>query len=399
MVPYMEIQPQTSRELRGIAIASTEDMITRINETTWRVCSQSNFALSYLVTKLDHYVHKMNWKCECPDYRYRDVVCKHIHAVRLSSLLRAKAESTNFGFALALDEPVCLSCGCKQLIKSGLRKNKYGDVQRYKCQSCGFRFTVNLGFQKMKNSPKIITLIMDLYVKGCSTRKIVQHLQDFYELKVDHSTIVRYVQRYTEVIKQFVDSLTPQLSGVWHADETLINIKDTERMGKGLYAYAWACMDSQTRFLLACEISKHRYATDGASMFRKAKDVAKGKPMVIITDSYQGYKQAVKDVFYTNTKPRPIHIKTKAIKNGMTNIKIERHFGELKNRTKTMRGLGNDKGAQTYMDAHRINHNFIKPHMALNNQTPAEVAGINLRLGQNKWLDLIKISARYSRFN
>lgn len=36
--------------------------------------------------------------------------------------------------------------------------------------------------------------------------------------------------------------------------------------------------------------------------------------------------------------------------------------------------------------------------MGLNNQTPA-VAGINLLLGENKWLNLIKISARYKKFN
>ena len=37
--------------------------------------------------------------------------------------------------------------------------------------------------------------------------------------------------------------------------------------------------------------------------------------------------------------------------------------------------------------------------MGLNNQTPAQVARINLPLGQNKWLDLIVISARYKKFN
>lgn len=199
-------------------------------------------------------------------------------------------------------------------------------------------------------------------------------------------------------MKEYVDSLTPQLSGTWHADETLINIKDTEPMGKGLYSYAWACMDSQTRFLLACEISKHRTSSDGAGMFRKAEQVAKGKPIAIITDSYSGYNNAVNDVFYTNTKPRPVHIKTKAIANGMDNVRMERHFGELKNRTKSMCGLGNDQGAQTYMDVHRINHNFLKKHMGLDNQTPAQVAGINLPLGKNKWLDLIKISARIRKF-
>jgi transposase-like protein len=401
----MSTQKQNPRELRGLAIASTEGMVTRIDETIFSVKSQSNQAISYLVTKSEHLWNgKLNgyiWRCTCPDSTYRKVVCKHAYACQLNQLLRAKAENKNFGFSIELDEPVCLSCGAKELIKSGLRKNRYGDVQRYKCQSCNFRFTVNLGFQKMKNSPKIITLIMDLYVKGISTRKVVQHLQDFYDLKVDQSTVVRYVQRYTEIIKNFVDeAVTPNFKNpVWHMDETMINIKNTEKMGKGFYSYAWTVMDSHTRFLLAMQISKHRTVSDGVTTLKKAEKVAQGKPMAVITDSYQWYSQIVKDVFYTREKPRPLHIKTKAIAKGMDNVRIERQFGELKDRTKVMRGIGNDKSAQIYADLHTINHNFIKPHMALNNRTPAQVAGINLPLGKNKWLGLIKISARNKKFN
>jgi hypothetical protein len=37
-------------------------------------------------------------------------------------------------------------------------------------------------------------------------------------------------------------------------------------------------------------------------------------------------------------------------------------------------------------------YNFIKPHQGLNGKTPAEVAGINLELKGNGWLDLIKKS-------
>lgn len=391
------MQAQNPRELRGLAIASTEDMVTRINDTAWRVRSQANPTISYLVTKLDHKVHGQYWKCECKDAYYRQVICKHCYACQLSQLLRAKAESKNFGFALALDEPVCLSCASNNIVKDGLRKNKSGAIQRYTCKSCDYRFTVNYGFQKMKNSPKIITLVIDLYMKGCSYRKIVDHLQQFYEVKVNASSVLRWIRKYTNIMKEYIDSLTPQLSGIWHADETLINIKDTERTGQGLYSYAWACMDSQTRFLLACEISKHRTSSDGAGMFRKAEQVAKGKPMAIITDSYRGYNDAITDVFYTKTKPRPIHIKTKAIANGMDNVRMERHFGELKNRTKSMRGLGNDQGAQTYMDAHRINHNFLKEHMGLGNQTPAEAVGLDLNLGTNKIENLIRQSAKAKR--
>lgn len=40
----------------------------------------------------------------------------------------------------------------------------------------------------------------------------------------------------------------------------------------------------------------------------------------------------------------------------------------------------------------RINHNFVKPHQGLDGKTPAESAGINLELGDNKYLDLIKLS-------
>lgn len=73
----------------------------------------------------------------------------------------------------------------------------------------------------------------------------------------------------------------------------------------------------------------------------------------------------------------------------MDNVRMERHFGELKNRTKSMRGLGNDESAQIYADLHRINHNFVKPRVALNGKTPAEVCGIKVE-GKNKWLTLIQ---------
>ncbi len=44
-----------------------------------------------------------------------------------------------------------------------------------------------------------------------------------------------------------------------------------------------------------------------------------------------------------------------------------------------------------------LNHNFIKPHMALNGKTPAEIAGIKVE-GKNKWLTLIQ-QASVSGYN
>jgi hypothetical protein len=42
------------------------------------------------------------------------------------------------------------------------------------------------------------------------------------------------------------------------------------------------------------------------------------------------------------------------------------------------------------MDGWQVYYNYIRPHQTLNGFTPAEASGINLKLGENKWLDLIE---------
>jgi len=55
--------------------------------------------------------------------------------------------------------------------------------------------------------------------------------------------------------------------------------------------------------------------------------------------------------------------------------------------------LDNAKASQELLDAMRIHYNFIRPHHALKGQTPAEVAGINLNLGENKVEELMRHAA------
>jgi hypothetical protein len=58
-----------------------------------------------------------------------------------------------------------------------------------------------------------------------------------------------------------------------------------------------------------------------------------------------------------------------------------------------MRGLNTAKKSQELVDAMRIHYNFIRPHQAIGNQTPAEAADINLRLGENKVENLMRQAA------
>jgi len=57
-----------------------------------------------------------------------------------------------------------------------------------------------------------------------------------------------------------------------------------------------------------------------------------------------------------------------------------------------MRGMQNEETAKLMMEAFKNYYNFIRPHQALHGLTPAEMAGLDLELGGNKWKGLIEIA-------
>ncbi len=75
---------------------------------------------------------------------------------------------------------------------------------------------------------------------------------------------------------------------------------------------------------------------------------------------------------------------------------MEQLNGEIRDREKTMRSLKNIE--TPVLKGMQIFHNFIKPHMALNNQTPADLAGIKVE-GENKWLTLIQNASQLTKID
>ncbi|MGA9170115.1 MAG: integrase core domain-containing protein, partial [Nitrososphaeraceae archaeon] len=72
------------------------------------------------------------------------------------------------------------------------------------------------------------------------------------------------------------------------------------------------------------------------------------------------------------------------------NPKVERLNGTMRDRESVMRGLDTAESAQELVDAMRIHYNFIRPNQAIGGQTPAEAAGIDLNLGDNKVENLMR---------
>ena len=367
------------RQVRGYAIVAQGGQITRIDPETYRVKSQSKKA-SYLVTKDEN-----GWRCECPDFKYRNVVCKHVFSVLFSLEVRREVASPDGVFQIEerkADATDCPFCNSPNVKKYGTRKTKNGKVQRFKCKTCGHRFTVNeSGFEKIQVDPKVVTLALDLYFKGISLRKITDHMKQFYDVEVSHVTIYNWIQSYTKLINRYLESLTPELGAVWHVDEMKVK-------SNGEWVWLWNIMDEDTRFLLSSLVSRKRKIKDARRIFQKAKEIAETKPDIVVSDGLQSYTRAFKKEFYTLRKPRVEHVRMPRFTDPINNNIVERLQGTIREREKVTRGTKEE--IQTLADGLRNYYNFIRPHQSLDGKTPAEVAGIELELGKNKWLSLIK---------
>jgi transposase-like protein len=382
------------RKLRGLAIVAQAGTIERINAETYRVKSQSGNGW-YQVSKEDG-----EWRCECPDYARRGVVCKHCYAVACSITLRDKATSQNFPPRVELPQLSSLSCkrGSPEIVIDGLRANKAGKLQRFTCKVCGYRFVVHEGFLKMKNDGKIVCLALDLYFKGNSFREIADTLSQFYNVNVEHSTVIRWLQKYVRIAKAFVDDLKPELSGIYHVDEIVVRVRKTEPMKiankcgvqNENYAWLWNLADHNTRFLLASRVSKKREANDARAVFQDAKKLMVKRPLAVVHDGLHTYNEAFNREFYTNAGPRIENVRSVGQRDEGLNQMVERVNNTVRDREKTFRGMDNDRSAQIMADGIRINYNFIRPHMGLDGRTPAQTAGLDLGLDGIRWKELIR---------
>jgi transposase-like protein len=372
-----------TREERGKMIAEKPNQIQRLGERFYKVASQSGHGM-YDVTKA-----RMNktigWVCDCPDFTYRQVKCKHIWAVEFSSALREKVRQSVV--IEPLSPHVCPYCTSTMLVRHGLRHNKYGDLQRFTCRDCGKRFSQNFGFEKLKANPQAVTSAMQLYFTGESLRN-VQKLLRLQGVEVTHQTVYNWIKKYTGLMEKYLDQITPQVSDTWRADELFLKVK-------GNMKYLYALMDDETRFWIAREVADTKYHADVHQLFKQGREVASKAPHRIITDGARNFTAGIESEFWREKKALAIvHDRDIRFNGEIHNNKMERLNGEIRDREKVVRGV--KKPDSPLIGGYQIYHNYIRPHMALENRTPADLAGITVK-GRDKWLTLIQNATAIER--
>ncbi|MDG6995764.1 MAG: IS1 family transposase [Nitrososphaerota archaeon] len=188
--------------------------------------------------------------CNCLDFKHRHEevgICKHIHAVKFWIASQVELKQKPKPKVFSDDSIQCDKCGSIRVWKFGYDAEK----QIYKCKDCKHKFRYSL-LKKARYSPETVSLCLDLYFSGTSLAKTARILNNQFDMKLGKVTIYRWIQKFVPKISEYVNSLSPQLSDVWHADELFVKMKKgvnyttSDKRRYEHIAFLWNVMDRKT---------------------------------------------------------------------------------------------------------------------------------------------------------
>jgi transposase-like protein len=274
----------------------------------------------------------------------------------------------------------CKNCGSNAVYKFGT----YKGTQLYMCKSCKRKFADNKALPRMRTPTDQISDALNMHYEGMSLNAIKRNLKQQNNYDVSDVAIYKWIDRFTDDAVRETRDLHPKVGDVWVADETVLDID-------GKNVWFWDIIDAKTRFLLASHVSFTRTTKDAESLMRKAAKRAGKTPKQVLTDKLASYLDGIEVVFGGDTE----HVRSKGFTVQPNTNLIERFHGTLKDRTKVMRGLKNIESAIEFTDGWLVHYNFLRPHSALDDKTPAEEAG--LKSPYKNWADVVNAGKPQSR--
>ena len=149
---------------------------------------------------------------------------------------------------------------------------------------------------------EIILLCVRWYLRYPLSYRDVEEMMQERGIRVDHTTIYRWVQRYAPELEQRCRSYLKATTDSWRVDETYIKVKK-------LWMYLYRAVDSQgntLEFLLS-----HRRDTEAAKRFFSKALAAPhiSTPRVITVDKNAAYPKAFHELKAEGIMPDPCELR------------------------------------------------------------------------------------------
>jgi transposase-like protein len=232
----------------------------------------------------------------------------------------------------------------------------------------------------MRNEKNMIVASLNFFYDGLSLRKTRKNIEQIFGEKVSQVTILNWIKKYSQLAKEYMISQIPQLSGLWHEDETMLQCE-------GRSIWFWEMIDEDTKFMVASHMSNTRTFEDTVATFKQGVEQAKVRPRAVFVDGSFVYSSAFNKVFFTLRKDtRPELVQRVGIRARETNNIVERLHGTLKDRTRSMRGLKSYDSTELLLEGWSVYYNCIRPHQSLGGKTPAQAARMDI---PNNWKGII----------
>jgi transposase, IS6 family len=144
-------------------------------------------------------------------------------------------------------------------------------------------------FKWRQSEPALILCAVRWYLRYSLSLRDVEELLDERALRVDHTTVWRWVQRYSPELERRMRRHLKPTNKSWRVDETYIRVK-------GRWCYLYRAIDS-TGATIDFLLSALRDADAAKRLFRQAlRDPSHPQPRVINTDLAPIYGSAIPDI-------------------------------------------------------------------------------------------------------
>jgi transposase, IS6 family len=219
---------------------------------------------------------------------------------------------------------------------------------------------------------EMIVLCVRWYLRFSLSYRDLEELMAERKLRVDHTTVWRWVQRYAPELNRRVRPELRRMGTSWQVDETYVRVA-------GCWMYLYRAVDS-CGATLDFFLSENRDAAAAKQFFRKVLAAANHpRPRVINVDGNPSYPKVVKRLKQERTLGRRCRCRTCPHLNNI----IEQDHRAIKRRINAKQGFRSLDGAQRTIPGYEVMHMIRKGQVRwlLKGDVIRQVLFINLTLG------------------
>jgi transposase-like protein len=208
-------------------------------------------------------------------------------------------------------------------------------------------------FARFFYPPDVIVLAVRWYLRFALSYRDLEELLAERGIEVDHTTIYRWVQRFTPLLADAARPCRHAVGTRWEVDETYVKVG-------GQWRYVYRAVDQYGQ-VIDVFVSPRRDASAARRFFERAIATTRTRPVEVITDRAATYPIVLDELL-----PAAWHRTDR-----YANNHIEADHGRLKARLRPMRGLKQKRSARVIITGHALVQNVRRGHYQLAVEAPA----------------------------